>query len=359
MVKKQSSKKTKAETKPELKRKFSISNLASGTKKRYKSFIDRREHRSFRMSRRRDYVRDLQLPGYWSFTFEVSRIIKQNIRVFSVLFLAYSAVTALVIGITSQETYSSLIDAMRETSAEIFTEGISKLGEAGVLFVTAITGGIGQNLNEAQQTYSILLGLLLWLTTVGILRVSMAGKKPILRDVLYTSGSPIVATFIVAIVIVVQLLPLAIALLGYAAATTSGLIAGGGVAAMLFWFAAGMLALISLYWIVSSLLALVIVTLPGMYPFHALSAAGDLVYGRRLRLLLRIVWMALIVVVVWAIVFILMIILDLAIKELIPAIDWLPIIPVTLLLMSSASVIWTASYVYLLYRKVVDNDTAS
>ena len=36
------------------------------------AFMDRRPHRSFRLTRRRDYIRPLELPGYISFTHEVT-----------------------------------------------------------------------------------------------------------------------------------------------------------------------------------------------------------------------------------------------------------------------------------------------
>ena len=37
-------------------------------KTRRAHFLKRRPHRSFRLTRRRDYVRSLHIPGYWSLT---------------------------------------------------------------------------------------------------------------------------------------------------------------------------------------------------------------------------------------------------------------------------------------------------
>jgi Na+-transporting NADH:ubiquinone oxidoreductase subunit NqrE len=125
---------------------------------------------------------------------------------------------------------------------------------------------------------------------------------------------------------------------------------------MLFWVAAALLATLSMYWITSTLFALVIVTLPGMYPFKALKTAGDLVVGRRFRILLRFVWMMFITVLIWAITMIPLILLDKWIKGLWSAISWLPTIPVVLLVLGAITIVWISSYVYLLYRKVIADD---
>jgi len=125
---------------------------------------------------------------------------------------------------------------------------------------------------------------------------------------------------------------------------------------MLFWTVAGLLAMISLYWISSTFFALVIVTLPGMYPFQALKTAGDLVIGRRLRIIFRLIWMFVTVAVVWAVVMIPIIMLDSWIKGLWPAITWVPTVPLVLLTLGAFTIIWISSYIYMLYRKVVADD---
>ena len=98
--------------------------------------------------------------------------------------------------------------------------------------------------------------------------------------------------------------------------------------------------------------------MPGMYPMQAIKTAGDLVIGRRVRLLLRIIWLFFILAVVWFVIMVPIILFDTWLKGVQPAIEWLPIIPVALLIMSTLTMMWSASYVYLLYRKVVDDDAA-
>ena len=131
-----------------------------------------------------------------------------------------------------------------------------------------------------------------------------------------------------------------------------------GVSAMLVWASVSALTLVSIYWITSSVIALVIVTLPGMYPLHAIRSAGDLVVGRRLRVLFRLSWLLLIAVLAWAIIVIPIILLDAWVKQLLPAISWLPIVPLVIVSMSAVTLLYAASYIYLLYRRIVDDDAA-
>ncbi len=329
--------------------------LNNNIKNRVTSFLERRPHRSFRRTRRRDYKRSLELPGYIAFTKYVLKTIWANRKTFAILALVSAVVTAIMVGIASQDTYTLLKNTLNQTSGSIFGSGIGEVGKAGLLLLTTATGGISSNLSEVQQVYAGIITLLTWLTSIWLLRNILAGYKVKFRDGLYSAGAPIVSTFILAIVVVIQLLPIALALIGYAAASQTGLL-NNGIEAMLFWSVAGILALLSIYWITSTFFALIIVTLPGMYPFKALKTAGDLVVGRRLRIFYRILWIIFVAIIVWTIIMIPIILLDGWIKSLWPAILWMPIVPLSLLALGSITIIYSSSYIYLLYRKVVADE---
>jgi hypothetical protein len=309
------------------------------------------------MTRRRDYVRSLQLPGYWKFTASVTRLLWQHKRLFLSVALLYALFSGVLAGMVSQDTYSQLQTVMNESGDEILTGNWGAIGQAGLLLASVVSGGMGQQVDASQQVYAGLIGLLTWLTTVWLLRALLAGQRPRLRDGLYSAGAPILPTFILTLVLVVQLLPIALASLGFSAAVASGLLEGG-VEAMLFWVVATLFIVLSLYWTASTLIALVVVTLPGMYPFRALKTAGDLVIGRRLRLLFRLLWMLLLIALAWVIVMIPLILFDGWLKSSVPAINWLPLVPLSMLAMGALTIVWAASYVYMLYRKVVDDDAA-
>ncbi|HEY8993016.1 MAG TPA: hypothetical protein VIM37_04205 [Candidatus Microsaccharimonas sp.] len=324
-------------------------------KVRTSTYLARRPHRSFRVTRRRDYRRSLQLPGYFSFTHYVSKTIWKHKKVFLWLAVVYAVLTAVFIGIGSQEAYSTLTSTLQDTGSEIFQGNLGQIGQAALIFVSIGTSGLTSTPTEAQQIYVVILGLLVWLTTVWLLRNLLAGHRVKTRDGLYSAGAPIVATFQVALVMIVQLIPIALAVIAYTSASTTGLL-NSGVAAMLFWVVASLLTIMSLYWITSTFFALIIVTLPSMYPMKALKTAGDMVVGRRLRILLRILWMFGVVFAVSAIILIPVILIDTGLTHLWSAVGNVPIVPVALLLMGVGTFIWSASYIYLLYRRVVDDD---
>lgn len=323
-----------------------------------KSLQPKSPHKSFRKTSRRDYARSLAIPGYIAFTVKVWRTLLQHKSIFIGLVLTYSLATAVLVGFVSQSTYTQFAELLRESGSEVMGGNLNQVEEIGLLLLAGLSGILSPQLDQAQQLMSGLLIILIWLTTVWLLRAILAGQTPRLRDGLYNSGAPIVPTILLTAILILQLIPAALAIIGISAALPTGLVSGG-VEAMVFWIFVLLLFLLSLYWMVSTVMALVVVTLPGMYPLRALKAAHELVVGRRLRLVLRVVWLAFVTLLVWIGILLPTIVIDSWIKELIPFIEWLPLVPVVLLILSSASVVWVAAYVYLLYRKVVDDDTAA
>jgi len=321
-----------------------------------KDFLSRRPHRSFQLTRRRDYVRPLELPGYFAFTDHVNKTVWSHKKMFAGLAAIYLALFIVLVGVGSQATYNTLTDTLKDTGSSITGGDVSQIGQAGLLFVTIATVGITDSPTEAQQIYSILIGLLVWLTTVWLLRNKLAGHKVKLRDGLYNGGAPIIPLFLVALVLIVQLIPVLVAVIAYGAANSSGLLEGG-VEAMLFWIGAILLSLLSLFWATSTIFGMVVVTLPGMYPLNALRSAGDLVLGRRIKILLRWVWMFVVLGVYWAIILIPTIFIGLWLSSVWPSFVNVPLVPIVLAVLTTTSVIWISSYVYLLYRKVVDGST--
>ncbi len=322
-------------------------------KKRFDSFLSRRPHRSFRLTRRRDYVRPLELPDNFSFTAEVTKTVWKYKNTFLLLVAIYVALYAVLVGLQSQESYAAFGDTISELGGDMFEGALGAVGQASILFVSAISAGVSSNATEAQQIFSVFIFLLTWLTTVWLLRNLLAGHKVKLRDGLYNSGSPFFSTLLIAFLIGVQLIPVAIAIIAYSAALSSGLLEGGA-ASMLFWIGAALLCVLSLYWITSTLFALIIVTLPGMYPYQAIKTAGDIMVGRRIKILLRWIWMALVVVVTGLVIMVPIVLLDMWLKSIWPAISGVPIVPVVTIIFVACAVVWVTTYVYLLYRKVVD-----
>jgi hypothetical protein len=321
-----------------------------------KSLLARRPHRSFKMTRRRDYVRELELPGYISFT---SSVIKQLCKDKWLLtrFVALSMiVSGVIVGLASQLSFAEFVDSMDEQGGELLSGGWGGVARIGLLFVAGTSGHFNTSVSETQQIYAVIIGLLTWLVTVWLLRAQLAGNKPKLRDGLYNAGSPIVATFLLFLLFLVQLVPLAISVIMYTTAGTTGILENPLLSIVVF-FLAITLVVLSLYLITSTLLALVIVTLPGMYPWHALRSASDLVIGRRSRILYRLLWCFVVTLLAWIVVLAPILFISYLVYTHFEQLSWMPIVPIALLLMSSITAIFVSAYIYLLYRKVVDSDT--
>lgn len=327
--------------------------LVSGFVLGFKNLLSRRPHRSFRLTKRRDYLRPLELPGIFSFTAEVSKTVWKYKRLFLPLVIIYIVLYSVLVGVFSQDSYDALRDTLGDTSDDALGGLWGTVGQASILMVSVLTSGVSGESTELQQMIAVLLAVLCWLTVVWLLRNLMAGHKVNLRDAIYSSGAPIFATILIALFMLIQLLPVALAIVGYVAASSTGLL-DSGAPAMLFWVAAALMVVLSLYWLTSSLFALSIVTLPGTYPAKALRIAGDLMVGRRVKILIRWLWMILVTAIVGAIALTLTILLDMGIKSLVPALSWLPLVPFVIVVVSGFALIWGASYIYLLYRKVVD-----
>lgn len=344
-----SKKKTKQPSKNESK----IRRVVGFLKKKL-SRPDYTPHASFRLTRRRDYVRPFVLPHPILFIIEVTKTLWKYKRLFIPLAIIYIVLYALFVGLGSQALYDELTTTITEAGSDVFSGAFGALSQSGITLYAIMTNGISETLTEGQQIFGVILSVMAWLTTIWLLRNLLANKKVTVRDGLYNASAPLVPMFIIVFIIILQLIPVILAAIGYSAAVSSGLIAGGGVPAMLFWIGAGLLGILSLYWLSSSLFALVIITLPGMYPVKALKASYRILIGRRIRFLLRLLWMALFIVAVWVCVMVPFILFDTWLKGLWVQVAWLPIIPIIILLLSTYTVFWSSAYIYLLYRKVVD-----
>ena len=319
---------------------------------RRQKFLDRRPHRTFRRTRRRDIPKPIPLPGYISFTRYVFETIRIYRKPFATFLILYVVVGSLLVGIASQENYKTLTDSFGSLGQQLVGGNIDTVTQTLALFGAAITGSLASPLTEAQQIYLLLLGMFTWLSVVWYLRHRLSGTFVKVRDALYSSGAPFISTLLIVLFMIIQLIPAAVGILIYNTASTTGIL-NGGVESMIFAIATLLLCVLSLYWVTSSFFAALIVTIPGTYPLPAMKMAGDIVLGRRLSVMVRLLWLGLILLLVWAIVLIPMILIAGKISLV-----WLPIVPITIQILSAFSVLFSAIYIYLLYRKMIDEPVA-
>ena len=288
------------------------------------------------------------MPGVISFTREVNSKLWEDKKLFLRLFLVTTVVATLLVGIVQQDQYVSTSEALQEYGSALASEGFDGVMQVGVLFATVATGGLNTSLSEIQQIYLFSLYLLIWLATIWLLRHRMAGTTVLVRDGLYNAGAPIVATLLLISLAVIQLLPMALGIVAFSSASGSGLL-HGGIETGLFAFVALLLSVLSLYWVSSTFFAVIIATIPGTYPMKAIRSAGQIVLGQRLRLMLRLLWLALILVIAWVVILLPAVLLDTWIGQ-----PLLPIVMLSVQILTSFSVIFGSAYVYLLYRKMID-----
>lgn len=316
-----------------------------------KKILTKRPHETFRMTPRAKTRRGIAMSGYFDFVGEVWHVIWINKWLFIKFLLLFAIFASVILGVLNQQGFASLrssLDSMADTSD--FAKNLA-------LFAGAITGFLGNSSTTAlQQVLSVTLFLYGWLTLVWLFRSLLNGDKPRLRDGLYNSGGAVLAMAILAIIILLQLIPFAVVMLAYSSLTTVGVINNGVmIENMAAWCALAVAALMTLYWLCSSLIALVIVTLPGVYPIQALRAAGDLVTSRRISIVLRLLMMALVTAMIWLVILMPMIWIDGWLSSI--KITWIPLVPLVVAFLSAGTIVFVVGYVYMLYRRMVDDPT--
>ena len=311
----------------------------------------RRPHRSFKKTDTTTARRDLKLPSYWLFTKSVWKIIWNNKRFYLKFFLLFCVFSVALLGILNQDTYINFRDQLNKAE----DNGTANFGllKYATLAISAVTSSSGASISDGQKVVGILMFIVGWLMLVWALRMILAGYRIRLRDALYSAGAPLMSTLAVFCVAILQLIPLAVCFIVYNALTNVGIINSGiAIENMAFWFVIVLTAVLTLYWWTSTFVALIITTTPPcMYPGEALRLAGDIVVGRRLKILLRLLYMLWPILIIWILVLIPATILDNTLQ-----VNWLPLIPLTVLLLTSLTIIWIATYIYLLYRRIVDSD---
>lgn len=311
-------------------------------------------HKSFHRSYREDYLRQTSTPGLLSHAMITFKTIFRNWRTFLPFIALMVVLYILAVGLMSEDFYKQFQDSIDETSAELATGRIGNFARAGILLISTVTsGGLDTGMGESQTVFMLILFLIMWLVTIFLLRHFLAGEHPRLRDGLYNALSPLLSTLVVFIVIFIQSIPIMLVIITYSAAVMTNFLATPFYALLYFIFAALML-LLSGYMLSSSLMALVAVTAPGVYPLTALFAASDLMAGRRLRMILRLIYLIFVVAMIYIITMMPVILLDLWFKSMWSWISSWPIVPFFLLVVTCFVFMYATTYLYLYYRWLLD-----
>lgn len=172
---------------------------------------------------------------------------------------------------------------------------------SGVVAFAELVGSAGNSSSATAGAYQLFLFLLASLATIWAFRQLSNGSKLRIRDAYYLGLYPLVPFMLILAVICIQLIPLVLGVTIYQLVVANG-IAVNGTETLVWALFAGLLALLSLYMITSSIFAAYIVTLPDMTPMKALRSARELVRYRRWTVLRKVLFLPILLLVVAAII---------------------------------------------------------
>lgn len=303
--------------------------------------------RRFGLSRKRDIPERTALIGFGALiksTFRTLRVYRVH---FLIILGLYVGLTMLFMGLAQHDYYQLYKESISEFGTEMAGYQIDTFTKIVSLFGVVISGGLTSALGEVPQLFLGTIIVLTWLVSIWLLRQLLAGNTVRVRDGLYNAAAPLISTILVGLFMIVQSIPAMIGLLIFSAATQGSII--NGLAAMAVSIGALLLVLASLYWLTSSVFALFVVTLPGSYPIASIRAANELVIGRRLPIMLRLLGLGLIVILIWTAVLVPVLLIDGMIT-----VNWLPLVPVVVQVLGGFSVLFSVTYMYLLYREMIN-----
>ncbi len=314
-----------------------------------------RPHRSFKRSYREDYKRKLEVPGITYHAAKTFSVIFKNWKLFLPLLIIAVVMAVVFIGLMNESTFQQFQQVLNQTTEEMGYGDIGYVAKAGLLLISTVTtGGLSSSSKETNTIFFVLIFLILWLSTIFILRHRLAGHKIKLRDALYNAMTPMISSFVIFAIAVIQCIPIFLLIIVYSAAVQTEFLATPFYALLFFIFAA-LMVILSGYLLSSSLMAFVAVSAPGLYPMKAMHAASDLMMGRRFKFVLRIIALIFILAITWVAVMLPLIIFDLLMKNF----EWaagIPFVPVCLLVMTCFTGIYITAYLYLYYRWMLNYD---
>ena len=331
----------------------------SESKKRFQSrFLSKKSktplHRSFHRSYREDYDRPFEAPGLLSHAMASFKILFRNWRIFLPLILVATFFYIILVGLMSESTFVAFQNSLNETTEGFKNGEIGTFARSGLLLISTITtGGLSTGMSEAQQIFSVLLFIIIWLVVIYLLRHLLAGHRPKFRDGLYNALSPLISTLVVFAVIFVEAIPIMIVVITYSSAVKTNFLSTPFYALIYVIFAA-LLIILSVYLISSSLIALVAVSAPGLYPFVALRTASDLLAGRRIKFIGRLIYLVIVIAIIWVVIMTPLIALDLWLKSVFDWLTGIPIVSIELLIMTCFTTVYITTYLYLFYRRLLD-----
>jgi len=226
------------------------------------------------------------------------QLLWQHKKLFGGIIVIYGLLNILFVrGLSGSSDLSSL----KSTLDSVFHGGFGgKLASSATSFVYLL-GTSGSGNTATSGVYQSMLLIVCSLAFIWALRQALAKHAVRIRDSFYQGMYPLVPFLLLFLVIGLQLLPLAIGGGLYSTVISNGIAVHAYEKA--FWLLLFIaLALWSLRMITSSVFAVYIVTLPDMTPLKALRSSKQLVYGRRLLIWRKLIFLPIILLILAALI---------------------------------------------------------
>lgn len=226
-----------------------------------------------------------RLPSVWKLTATSLQLLRQNWRLLIGIVAIYAILSlVLVRGLTNNADINTLRQQLNQASNGQYAQLASGVGVFAYLI-----GSAAANLSGGYQLFLLLVTSL---AIIWALQQITIGQRTSVRSAYYRGMSPLVPLVLVLLVIGLQLLPLALGLTAYSILINNGILIGFLEQTLAIVLLIGM-AILSLYMVSSSAIALYLVTTPGMTPRQALRAAKQLARGQRWTLMRKIAYVPL------------------------------------------------------------------
>jgi hypothetical protein len=330
---------TDDEQKSEEKKSFrDVKEKMGGSLAGFRQYLTLRFAESFHLQREL-HERPQTLPiksskWLWKETFKVLRADRNLWLGLGVLYLVIYAYLAAG---TPSVNFAAARSTLDDPSAHV----------GGFIQIFSLTGSALSSSVQTNATngpfYATFLTLIFALALVWAVRYVSAGKTVRIRDALYNGPTAFVSTIMLLLVMFAQVLPMTFGIYLYLAAKDAQIFSGG-IVAMLMFLVLVMLSALSIYWICNTLLALVAVTIPGMYPGAALKATKELVAYRRFHVFLRILGYVVVVGLLWLVLLSIMVSLSFTVGFTTFMVN----------ILRSFTLVTAIIYLYKLYRSLVD-----
>jgi hypothetical protein len=209
-----------------------------------------------------------------------------NRKMFGGIVLIYGLLNlVLVRGVAGSNSLQTLKNALESLlhgfTGTLITSGVS----FGYLLISS-----GSNSTATSGVYQAVLLIVCSLAFIWALRKVTAKQKSRIRDSFYLGMYPLIPFVLIIVLISLQLIPMVAGVGVYALATAGGIVTDWwqrGIFLVIFV----LLAFWSLRMLTASVFALYIVSLPDMTPLRAYRSARELVYGRRLLLWRKLIFL--------------------------------------------------------------------